>query len=158
MKTFLLLLLCLPAYAATPPMPSTTPTVRRTAPALSPRHASQPKSTPMFVPSSENPPLPMTYGVALTPEGDFFFVAGAFKPKNTGLTMEWSTVPKGSWHFLAGWGAYPEDQWVSGTAWTSEPRMFIRATPGTTAARLSGPSVTFPGRFVKLPSTKTRPR
>lgn len=50
----LLSLLCIPAYAATPPLPSLI-TVKRSAPLESPKAASVPKSTPMlrnFTPAS----------------------------------------------------------------------------------------------------------
>lgn len=47
MKAILFFLLCLPAYAASPPMPP-IPTVKRPAPLLSPKAASQPKVVAML--------------------------------------------------------------------------------------------------------------
>lgn len=160
MRTIFALLLALPAYATPlPPMPA-IPTVTRPAPLLSPKAASAPKTTPMFIPASSSlPPIPMMVEIAPASDGRITLIVDALKPANTPMTFEYATFATGPWETLQYWSAYPEQQWV-GIAWTTSGDLkFVRATHGTgsfnPASAMLSP-VPPPG-VVKLPPSKTKP-
>lgn len=136
MRTILLLLLCLHAHAALPPMPS-VPTVKRTVPLLSPRHASQPKSTPMFVTASENPRLPMKayFRIANSEFGKYELTAESLQPMGYALLFEVSPTPK-DWQPLAWFGPYVVNQQVFAALYSHSATLNIRATaqPPTASA------------------------
>ncbi len=142
MKLLLSLLLCVSASAATVPFPKVT------RPALSPKHAALPKSTPMKRQTlgggggGESPKrLPMkAYCVEVNP-GQMDFTAEALQPANQSVLFELSSsLTEGSWVTLAWFGPYPVEQQVFAMVPLDIGHSNIRATagvsPGATMSRV----------------------
>lgn len=131
MKILLALLLCASCYAA-PPLPL-IPTVTRKAPLQSPRAASVPKSTPMFVTASELPVLPMVpyFRVANSEFGTYEFSASAWQPTGYAILFEVSPTVGllAQWEPLAWFGPYVVDQQVFAGLYSYSVTLYIRATP-----------------------------
>lgn len=153
MKTFLVLLLAIPAYAATPPIPSSfiVPVVKRPAVLLSPKAASVPKSTPMmkFTVAGESTVSTLApFWMSFTKD-QFFFDSivdithvQAIQRAGKGLRFEYKdSVNAPGWAFMADWTPYPEEQVVQ-TEWyhSTDQRMqarFFRVVEYTAPALLS---------------------
>lgn len=155
MKTIplLLLCLCLPAYAAVPPMPSPSivPVVKRPAVLLSPKAASVAKSTPMtkFTPAGESTVSTLApFWMSFTKD-QFFFDSivdithvQAIQRAGKGVRFEYKdSVASSGWAFMADWTPYPEEQVVQ-TEWyhSTDQRVqarFFRVVEYTAPALLS---------------------
>lgn len=150
MKTILLLLLCLPAYAALPPMPA-IPTVKRPAPLLSPKAASASKSKPMTkltVAGESTVSTLAPFWMSYTKDQFFFdsivdiMHVQAIQRAGKGVRFEYKdSVASSGWAFMADWTPYPEEQVVQ-TEWyhSTDQRVqarFFRVVEYTAPALLS---------------------
>lgn len=156
MKAILLLLLCLPAYAALPPMPA-IPAVKRPAPWLSPKAASVPKSTPMARSTAAGetslstlaptrPPVFETNLTIIQIDGSQIVrdkaTIYAIQRVGKGIRVEYSdSVMPTTWEFLADWAPYVEEQIIvteryTDPAFRAQAR-FFRVVEYTSPALLS---------------------
>lgn len=157
MKNLLILLLAIPAYAALPPMPSPSivPVVKRTAPLLSPRAASAPKSTSMarFTPAGESSlstlaPAYATFHTNVT----IALIDGTLVQRDVsrvyamqrvgkGIRVEFTDALPATWNFLADWTPYVEEQIIVTERYTEveyRPQArFFRVVEYTSPAVLS---------------------
>lgn len=137
-KAFIpLLLLCVTASAATPPLP-----IKRQAPLRSPAASVVSKDKPMLRTASvtEPPRLPMTgyFRKVQSEYGRFEFNAEALQPANQSILFELSPdLSPGSWVGLAWFGPYPTAQQVFAGLTSDNAALHIRATVSPAPATLT---------------------